>query len=148
MNIIELVRKILTECPLMGQFTNHIHVDFTENTDGNFGLYATGDSLVKEDILGNQERQHSFVLYAHYQSLNDFDRMSNSTFLLDLAQWLETVEGYEIRETVNGIEKTGELISLTSANGMLYGVPTGDMNDGVTYQLQIYARYTLNESEV
>lgn len=147
MNVIEVVREILTKCSLVEQFTNHVHVDFTENISGDFGLYSIGDSLVKEDILGNQTRQHNFVLYAHNQSFNDYDRLVNSTFLLELSHWLEKVKGQEISEVINGVELTGELISLTSANGMLYGVPTGDINDGVMYQLQIYARYTLESEE-
>lgn len=145
MNIIELVRNVLTECPLVHQFTNSIHVDFTENAVGDYGLYSTGDSKVKEDIWGNQERQHSFVLYAQHQSINDFDRLTNSTFLLDLAHWLETIKGQEIKETIDGVEKHGELLSLSSANGMLYSVPNGEASNAVTYQLQIYARYSLEE---
>lgn len=145
MNIIELVRDILTNCPLVEPFTNHIHVDFTENKDGNFGLYTVGDSLVKEDILGNQERQHNFILQAHNQSMNDFDRLANSSFLLNLAHWMETVKGQEVKETIDGVERTGELLSLSSANGMQYSVPTGDLDGGVLYQLQIYARYSLKE---
>ena len=31
MNIIELVRQILTDYPEMERFTNNIHVDFTDN---------------------------------------------------------------------------------------------------------------------
>lgn len=30
---------------------------------------------------------------------------------------------------------------------MLFAVPTGNVNDGVTYQLQIYAEYTIESEE-
>ena len=90
MNIIELVKEILTDYPKIEEFTNKIHVDFTKNDDVNFGLSSTGDTKVKEDILGNQTRRHSFVLYAMNQAFNDYDRLCNSTSLLELSYWLES----------------------------------------------------------
>ena len=148
MNIIELVKQLLTDYPKIMDFTGEINVDFTEDTPTNFGLSSTGDRIVKEDILGNQTRQHNFVLYALNQSFTNYDRLVNSTFLLDLTYWLEHYkqEG-PIEVTINDITVSGKLLGLSSANAMLYMVPTGDINDGVTYQIQIYAQYYL-ESEV
>ena len=148
MNIIELVKRILTDYPKISEFTNEINVDFTEDTPTNFGLSSTGDQLIREDILGNQIRQHNFVLYALNQSYTNYDRLANSTFLLDLAYWLEQYKQEDpIEVTINDKTVSGKLLGLSSANAMLYMVPTGDINDGVTYQIQIYARYYL-ESEV
>lgn len=144
MNIIEQVKQILTECSLIEPFTNHIHVDFTKNEDGTFGLSSNGDTKVKEDILGNQLRQHNFVLYANQQSFNDFDRLQNSSFLLDLAYWLETVKGQKIAATINKAEYRGEITKMWSANGMAYQAYENPA-DGVMYQLQIYAQYTLKK---
>ena len=147
MNIIELVKHILTDYPKITEFTNEINIDFTDDTPTNFGLSSVGDNLVKEDILGNQVRQHSFVLYALNQSFTNYDRLANSTFLLDLAYWLEQYKQEDpIEVTINNKTVSGKLLGLSSANAMLYMVPTGDINDGVTYQIQIYARYYL-ESE-
>lgn len=147
MNIIELVKTILTNYPKISEFTNDIHVDFTEDAPTNFGISSTGDSLLKEDLIGKQTRQHNFVLYAINQAFNDYDRLANSTFLLELTYWLERYpQGEPIEIEVDGITLQGNLLSLSSANAMLYSIPTGDINDGVTYQIQIYAQYTL-ESE-
>ena len=147
MNIIELVKHILTDYPKITEFTNEINIDFTDDTHTNFGLSSVGDNLVKEDILGNQVRQHNFVLYALNQSYTNYDRLANSTFLLDLAYWLEQYKQEDpIEVTINNETVSGKLLGLSSANAMLYMVPTGDINDGVTYQIQIYARYYL-ESE-
>lgn len=145
MNIIEQVRHILTECPLIEQFTNHVHMDFATNESGCFGLFSNGDSKLKEDILGNQQRQHNFVLYAVNQSFNDFDRLQNSSFLLDLSYWLDMVKGQEVTASINGQTHNGTITKLWSANGMLYDYPTGNVKDGVRYQLQIYARYNLKK---
>lgn len=148
MNIIELVKRILTDYPKISEFTNEINVDFTEDTPTNFGLSSTGDQLIREDILGNQVRQHNFVLYALNQSYTNYDRLANSTFLLDLAYWLEQYRQEDpIEVTIDNKTVSGKLLGLSSANAMLYMIPTGDINDGVTYQIQIYAQYHL-ESEV
>ena len=150
MNIIELVKQILTDYPKIMEFTNEVHVDFTDQSNPtNFGMYPTGDTLLKEDILGNQTRQHNFVLYAVNQSFTDYNRLTNSTFLLDLAYWLEQYKQEDpIEVTINDKTVSGKLLKLSSANAMLYMVPTGDINDGVTYQIQIYARYYLESEEL
>lgn len=147
MNIIELVKSILSNYSEISKFTNDIAVDFLDNSPANFGLYSTGDELVKEDILGNPKRRHSFVLYANKQSYTDYDRLCNSNFLLDLNYWLETQKGQEIIVEIDNKTITGELIKLSSANGMLFNIPTGNLNDGVTYQLQIYADYTYRKDD-
>lgn len=147
MNIVELVKQILSEFPRISEMNYGINVDFTEANSGNCGLYPTGDQLLKEDILGNQDRQHNFVLYANFDGFSDYDRLANSTFLLDLAYWLEkAAKGQEIEVTINEQTVTGKLTKLSSANGMLYGYQKDTLAGPVTYQLQIYARYHV-ESE-
>jgi hypothetical protein len=145
MNVIELVKQILTDYPKILEFTNEVHVDFTDSEPTNFGLSSTGDQLIKEDVLGNQIRQHNFVLYAVNQAFLDYDRLANSTFLLDLTYWLEIVANKQ--EITVDEQSRGKLLSISSANGMLYSIPTGDIMDGVTYQIQIYAQYKI-EREV
>ena len=144
MNIIEQVKQLLTDCELVKKFTQDIRIDFTSNKTGNFGLFSNGDTKIKEDILGNQTRQHNFVLYATNQSFNDFDRLQNSTFLLDLAYWLETVKGQKVTATINGAKYSGEILKMWSANGMAFHMPQ-DISAGVTYQLQVYAQYKLKK---
>ena len=144
MNVIEKVRELLTNYPKISEFTNNIYVDFNDENPTSFGLSSSGDTLLKEDVLGNQTRQHNFVLYALNQSFNDFDRLSNSTFLLELSYWLERQKGHPIEVTIDSKTVNGEITKLSSANGMAYNVPTGDINNGIMYQLQIYAQYTLN----
>lgn len=148
MNIIELVRQILTDYPKINEFTNEIKVDFREDTPTNFGISSTGDRKIKEDLLGNQIRQHNFVLYANWQSFTDYERLANSTFLLELNYWLETIEGQDVKVEIDGTKKQGRLLSLSSANGMLFSIPTGTINDGVTYQIQIYAKYSVESEDL
>ena len=140
MNIIELVQSTVMGFPNISD----LHIDYTENEPNNYGLYPTGDQLLKEDILGNQDRQHNFVLYAIFQSFNNYERMANSTFLLDLNYWLEkAATGQAIEVTINEQIVAGKLTKLSSANGMLYGHQEGTLTGPVTYQLQVYAQYHL-----
>jgi hypothetical protein len=148
MNIIEVVREVLSTFPKIAELNGGLDIDFTDNKVGDCGLYPNGDQLIKEDIIGNQDRQHNFVLYAKFQSFVDYDRLANSTFLLDLAYWLEkAAKNQEIEVTIDEKLVTGKLRKLRSANGMLYGYENETLSGPVTYQLQIYAEYHL-ESEV
>ena len=141
MNIIEKVREILTNYEGINQFTNTVHVDFTESEDVDYGLSSTGDSLIRTDVLGSQIRQHNFVLYARKEFLEDYNRLANSNWLLELNYWLEQQKGQEITAG----DKIGKITKLWSANGMLFDIPNGDVNKGVLYQLQVYAEYKIEE---
>lgn len=138
MNIIELMQSILESFPKI----NDLHIDYNENAPDSFGLYPTGDRLVNEDIVGNQERSHTFILYADFQSFNDYDRLMNSGTLLELQQWLERyADNQEVTATISGEEYTGTLTKITCANGMLFNIPDENLNSAVRYQLQITADY-------
>ncbi len=148
MNIIELIKQIVSEFPQISALSYGVNVDFTSDNPGNCGLYPTGDQLIKEDILGNQERKHNFVLYAVFDSINDYQRLANSTFLLDLAYWLEhAAKDQPIEVTIDNKLVTGTLTKISSANGMLYGYQNDTLTGPVTYQLQIYAQYHLESEE-
>lgn len=145
MNIIELVKSLLQQFPKINEVCNEIHVDFTDDIPTNYGLSSVGDTLLQEDILGNRTRQHNFILYAVYQSQSDYDRMINSGALLELSYWLEKQANQQpISCEIDGVTYSGELEKLSCANGMIFNIPSGNLNDGIQYQLQISARYKLN----
>ena len=50
--------------------------------------------------------------------------------------------------TINNRKRKGKLKSVECANAMLFQIPTGDINDGCMYQLQIYATYTVEREEM
>ncbi len=141
MNVIEATKKILSNYKKISEFSSGVQIDFTTNEPTNFGLSSIGDTLIKEDVLGNQKRKHSFVLYAVNQAYEDYDRLSNSNFLLELAYWLETQKGQSIDIVIGDIVKKGEITKISTANAMIFSVPTGNLNDGVMYQIQIYVEY-------
>ena len=141
MNVIEATKKILSDYKKISEFSSGVQIDFTANEPTNFGLSSTGDTLLKEDVLGNQKRKHSFVLYAVNQAYEDYDRLANSSFLLELAYWLEIQKGQEVDVAIGDTVKKGEITKISTANAMIFSVPTGNLNDGVMYQIQIYVEY-------
>jgi hypothetical protein len=137
MNIIEAVRALLLEFPKISDVVGEVHIDFTDPEPTSYGLSSTDDSLIKEDILGGQLRQHTFMLYTTYSSMNDYERLSNSSVLTKLGIWL----GQRKNVPVDG----GRITKITTGSGMLIAVPQENEFDGVQYQLQIIAEYTLEE---
>jgi hypothetical protein len=143
-NIIELVKSILQEFPKISEI---VCIDSLGTAPDDFGLYPTGDKLVKTDVLGNETREHTFILYAIFQSFNDYDRLVNSGTLLELQMWLERhALGQDLSVETDNKILSGKLNKLTCANGMLYNIPEQNTNGGVQYQLQITAEYKI-ESE-
>jgi len=148
--IIDYMRQKLTEYPKISEFLggDDIHIDFTDPSPVNYGLSSTGDSLVKEDMLGNQTRRHNFTLYAVGQSFTDYWRLANSNFLLELAYWLERLpEERGIEVEVDGKKLTGKFVGATTANAMAMQPMSETMDNGVLYQLQISATYKIESEE-
>lgn len=143
MNIIERVQAILESFPKISEVCNSIHIDFTDPEPTSYGLSSVGDELITEDILGGQTRQHTFMLYTTYSSINDYERLSNSSTLTELSTWLEKQIDYEVNTAIGNETFTGVLTKLRGTNGMLIEVPQDNEYDGYQYQLQIIAEYTV-----
>jgi hypothetical protein len=144
MNIIEKVRSLVQGFPKLAEICGTVHVDFTGNEPTDYGLSSLGDTLVVEDICGNQERQHTFMLRSVFSAVNDFERMSNTGVLLELAQYLDRCVGDEVTHEICGVTHTGEITKITTANGALTMIPDENTISGWFYQLQIVAEYTVN----
>ena len=150
MTIIDFMRQKLSEYPKIQEFLlgEELHIDFTDGNATSYGLSSSGDSLLKEDVLGNQQRRHSFVLYAVCQSFTDYCRVANSNFLLELAYWLERLPEEDVLEVNIGDEVLpGRFLKATTANAMAMQPMGATVNDGVLYQIQIYANYEIRMEE-
>lgn len=143
MNIIEKVREILQSFPRISEICNEIHVDFAAPEPTSYGLSSIGDSLVREDILGNQIRQHTFILYSTFSGCNDYERLGNSTALLELSHWLHTQTDQDVESKIGEETFAGQITKLTAENGMIYSISQENLVDGIQYQLQIIAEYTV-----
>lgn len=150
MTIIDFMRQKLTKYPKISEFLSgdDIHIDFTDPDPVNYGLSSTGDSLVKEDILGNQIRRHSFMMYAGGQSFTDFNRLANSNFLLELGYYLEHLpEEGGVTVKIGCQDFPAKFLKATTANAMSMGLMGETINDGVMYHIQIYAQYFVESEE-
>lgn len=150
MTIIDYMRKKLTEYPQISEFLaeDDIHIDFTDPEPVNYGLSSTGESLIKEDVLGNQVRQHNFVMYAAGQSFTDYNRLANSNFLLELSYWLNDLPpGDELDVKVGMQSRKGIFLKATTANAMSMGLMGDTIDKGVMYQIQISAQYKVESEE-
>ena len=135
MNIVEKMRELLGTFPQIAQVCNAVHIDFTDPEPQSYGLTSVDDKLIAEDILGNQKRQHTFLLYATFSGINDYERLSNSSAQLALNYWLTNQSGIAI--------DGGTVTRITAGNGMLYDVPQENAVQGVQYQMQIAVEYQL-----
>lgn len=138
MNIIEKMIKILKSFPKIATVCNEIHIDFTDPEPTSYGLSSTGDSLLKEDILDGQTRQHLFLLYSTFSGIHDFERLENTSAITELSIWLERQTGGKVATEIH----KGEIIKITAKNGKLYAVPQENSMDGMQYPLQIIVQYT------
>lgn len=144
MTIIDFMRKKLSEYPRIAEFLagDDIHMDFTDPEPTNYGLSSNGDRLIKEDLLGNQLRQHNFAMYAVGQSFNDYNRLANSNFLLELGYWLEQLP------EAPGIEPGRTFKKAWAANAMAVQPMGETVSEGVLYQIQIYAQYKVESEDI
>lgn len=150
MTIIDFMREKLTEYPKISEFLDgeDIRIDFTEPSPVAYGLSSAGDSLVKEDVLGNQIRQHNFVMYAAGRSFTDYNRLANSNFLLELAYWLDKLpEEGGLTASVGNRERPCRFLKASTSNGMGMALMGAVISDGIMYQIQIHARYKIESEE-
>lgn len=144
MNIIEVMKSILSEFPKISVSGSEINIDLTEDDPTSFVLSSVGDRLVYEDVLGGQTRMHSFLLYAVFSGINDYERIENSSALTELSAWLSARSDDTVTTTVGDEECTGELLSITAGNGRLYAVEEDNTISGMRYQMTIEAQYTVD----
>ena len=145
-NVIETVQELLASFPKISEVLGRIHVDFSDGNADSYSLSSTGDTLLAEDIIGNQRRQHSFLLTANYSAINDYERMSSSGVLLELAVWLSKQKNIPVETPLNGMVCNGEVTRINAANGMLYSVPQENSANTYMYQLTITAEYSSHSS--
>lgn len=143
MNVIEKTKELLESFPKISEVSGVVHVDHSDGNIGSYSLSPTGDVLISEDILGNQRRRHTFLLSAYYSAFNDYERISSSGVLLELAVWLSAQQDIPIETLYEDKLCPGMITRISTANGMLYAVPNENNIDAYVYQLTISADYTI-----
>jgi len=138
MNVIEYIRKWV-EDNAIEKFAK-CHIDGNKSKIGEWDLAPNGITKTKETIDGVEYFAQNFTLYTQKHSYNDLDRLNNSNFLAELGYNMSKIENVSIAENGRG----GKIIKVSTNNALLYSVIDGDINKGVTYQIQISVEYLLN----
>lgn len=145
MNIIEAVRSILQSFPKISEMTGGVKIDFADDTPQSCGLSSTGDTVLSEDIIGNLTKQHSFMFYAVFSSINDYERLVNSSALIELGDWLRERKNTAVTTVIGSRTYKGKITSLRAENGMIEEIPESNGISGVIYSLQLIAEYTVEK---
>lgn len=140
MNITEILKEILTG------FTeiDSVNIDYTVNTNSNFGLYSSGENLIREFITGKKEYENNFVLYMFKESETDEQRIQNISLLNSVSAQLRNIRNYAL---IDNNEAVGYIESISCGNGMVFAVP-GSIYEGYSYQLQIKVNYIITAPEL
>lgn len=139
MSILETMRQWLSTCPYLDTFSGG-HIDWTDNSALDYGIMPTGSVTIRteEDVLGNRivYKQYNLALYARGWTVDDVVRLENSTFLEDLADWVEEQQMSGLTPKFGDDPDSEEI---TAQNGMLYQLdPNGQTG---LYQIQIAVTY-------
>lgn len=149
MNVTETIKQILSECIIMDSFNDGIHIDYTDSETKDIGMYPVGPTKSGEDIIGNTKYNIKFEIYSKLTAYEDYERLKNSNFLTMLTYYLNKKRHISVTEKVitddlqEEMEIQGEILSIDAGNALLFSLPTGDINDGVMYQLQLTVAYKL-----
>lgn len=148
MNLIKTVQKIFTAGEFMDEF-NGMHIDYSNNNDGNTGLFMSDDHKVSEDLIGNVTRQATFTIYRNVFNANDVERIQNSNFIMELGAYLENLSNQNITfdyKVGKSIEKKGVIKNINCSNGMMFQYLNGAPGRGAQYMLQIQIKYEVLEN--
>lgn len=145
MNVIDATKNILNNYKRMKEFSKGIEIDHSDSMVEGVGLFSNGDTLIKEDVLGNQTRRANFILYSVSRGTTDMERLRNNGFLLELGYYLDKQKNIEITGKIEDKEYPGKITKVRSSNGMKYSVNTENKN--FIYQIQVLVEYKLFTGE-
>lgn len=143
MSKIQKIREFIAGCPFMDKFTNDVHIDWTSENIGDYGLIPTGESVIEtqRDVLENKViyKRYDVSLCAMHFTVNDIIRIESNGFLEEFIQWIEQQSNTGSAPTF-GDNPADEY--MTAANGMLYQLSS----DGTTgrYEIKIQCFYEKN----
>lgn len=91
--IIEGVRAYIASCPLLAEIpVSSKGVDWTDESNKNYGIMPDSDQLLKGFISGggNGKRQYAFALFVRNFTTSAVENLANAEFIERLQQWCDT----------------------------------------------------------
>ena len=135
-SIISGVRAYISSCNALADFkVGKRFVDWTDDSDENYGIMPDGEKAVRKFITGGGKFQYNFTLYIKKLSTSDAQRIKNAELLENVQRWCEKNNLAKVfPQLPSGCTPT----KITAENAMLI---EQDKNNN-TYQIQFTMLYT------
>lgn len=135
-SIIEGIRAYINSCDALADFKiGKRFIDWTDDSDDNYGIMPDGEKAIREFITGGGKFQYNFTLYIKRLSSSDAARLKNAELLEKVQRWCEENNRNKVfPQLPNGCTPT----KITAENAMLIE-QGGNKN---TYQIQFTLIYT------
>lgn len=135
-SIISAVRAYISSCSALADFkVGKRFVDWTDDTDDNYGIMPDGEKAIRKFITGGGKYQYNFTLYIKRLSTSDAARLKNAELLEKVQHWCNANNLNKVFPPLpDGCTPT----KITAENAML--IEQGIKNN--TYQIQFTMLYT------
>lgn len=135
-SIISGIREYINSCEYLREFKlGKRFIDWTDDSDDNFGIMPDGEKIVKKFISGGGKIQYNFTLYLKKLSSSDAARIKNAELLENVQKWCNNNSLEKIfPEMPVGCTPT----KIVAENAMI--IEQGTKNN--TYQIQFTLLYT------
>lgn len=135
-SIIAGIRAYINGCEALSGFkVNKRYIDWTDDSDNNFGIMPDGEKQLKRFITGGGKYQYNFTLYIKKLSEGDAQRLKNAELLEAVQRWCN---GNNLAKAFPDMPKGCTPTKITAENAMLIE-QGGNKN---TYQIQFTLLYT------
>ena len=135
-SIIAGVRAYISGCSALADFkVGKRFVDWTDDSDDNYGIMPDGEKAIRKFITGGGKYQYNFTLYIKRLSTSDAARLKNAELLEKVQRWCNANNLNKVfPQLPDGCTPT----KITAENAML--IEQGIKNN--TYQIQFTMLYT------
>lgn len=135
-SIIKGVRAYINSCDALADFkVGKRFIDWTDDSDDNYGIMPDGEKAIRKFITGGGKFQYNFTLYIKKLSTSDAARLKNAELLEKVQRWCEGNNRNKVfPQLPSGCTPT----KITAENAMLIE-QGGNKN---TYQIQFTLIYT------
>lgn len=135
-SIIKGVRAYINSCDALADFkVGKRYIDWTDDSDNNYGIMPDGEKAVRTFITGGGKFQYNFTLYIKRLSTSDAQRIKNAELLEKVQRWCE---GNNLKKIFPQLPNGCTPTKITAENAMLIE-QGGNKN---TYQIQFTLIYT------
>jgi len=136
MSIISSLKTYIATCPSLGT-DPLLSINYLDQGKTNYSIVPLpGARIIETDLVGNTVREYPFAFQSMESTAAELERLENSGFYEDFADWLETQTLAEIFPSM-GTGKTPTKIEAT-VGGSLY--EQGNTDTGI-YQIQCLLAY-------